>query len=38
VRLEHVEPRSTYYYTVDSESANGVSDGVTSPVKSFTAQ
>jgi len=38
VLLNNLKPRTTYYYTVDSVEANGKSDGVTSPVQSFTTQ
>ena len=36
VRLQGLKPRTTYYYTVTSEESNGKSDGVKSPVKTFT--
>ena len=36
VRIDGLEPRTTYYYTVDSIEANGKSDGVRSPVEHFT--
>lgn len=36
VRLDDLEPRTTYYYTVSSIEANGKSDRVTSPVSNFT--
>ena len=36
VRLEHIEPHTTYYYKVDSMDAQGTSDGVISPVNTFT--
>ena len=36
VRVEGLTPRTTYYYTVDSMGANGVSDGVKSAVEHFT--
>jgi hypothetical protein len=36
VRLDDLEPRTTYYYTVDSMEASGKSDGVRSPVNRFT--
>ena len=36
VRVLSLQPHTRYYYTVDSEEANGTSDGVTSPLKSFT--
>lgn len=35
VRVLDLQPHTTYYYKVDSEQPNGSSDGVTSPVKSF---
>lgn len=36
VRVDGLEPRTTYYYKVDSQQANGTSDGVTSPTNKFT--
>src|SRR5271168_4674410 len=36
VRLDDLEPRTTYYYTVESVEAAGQSDGVRSPVNRFT--
>jgi hypothetical protein len=36
VHLYNLKPRTTYYYTVDSMESNGKSDGVTSPINSFT--
>jgi hypothetical protein len=36
VRVEGLQPKSTYYYTVDSVQASGKSDGVKSPVRKFT--
>src|SRR5260370_12199942 len=36
VRVDGLTPRTTYYYTVDSMGANGVSDGVKSAVEHFT--
>jgi hypothetical protein len=36
VRVEGLQPKSTYYYTVDSMQASGKSDGVKSPVRKFT--
>ena len=36
VRVEGLKPRTTYHYTVDSMGSDGKSDGVTSPVQSFT--
>jgi phosphodiesterase/alkaline phosphatase D-like protein len=36
VRIEGLEPRTTYYYRVTSEESNGKSDGVRSTVKEFT--
>jgi hypothetical protein len=38
VLLYDLKPRTTYYYTVDSVESNGKSDGVTSPVQTFTTQ
>jgi hypothetical protein len=35
VRVLNLQPRTTYYYTVDSMDPNGTSDGVKSPVKQF---
>ena len=36
VRLDNLEPQTTYYYTVDSMEATGKSDGVKSSVNHFT--
>jgi len=36
VRMMGLNPRTTYYYTVDSMQVNGKSDGVKSPVNHFT--
>ena len=36
VRVEGLAPKTTYYYKVDSMQANGASDGVSSPINSFT--
>ena len=36
VRIDGLQPHTTYYYTVDSMEANGTGDGVKSPVKHFT--
>jgi hypothetical protein len=36
VRMDDLAPRTTYYYTIDSEDASGVSDGVKSSTNSFT--
>src|SRR5258708_7625371 len=36
VRIQGLKPATTYYYTVESEEANGTSDAVTSPVNKFT--
>jgi phosphodiesterase/alkaline phosphatase D-like protein len=38
VRMDGLAPKTTYYYTVDSEDAHGVSDGVKSSTKSFTTR
>ena len=35
VGVDGLEPHTTYYYKVDSEQANGTSDGITSPVNKF---
>jgi len=35
VRIEGLEPQTTYYYTVASEESNGKSDGVKSTVNQF---
>jgi phosphodiesterase/alkaline phosphatase D-like protein len=35
VRIEGLQPKTTYYYTVDSMEANGKGDGVASEVKTF---
>jgi hypothetical protein len=36
VRLDNLEPQTTYYYTVDSMEATGQSDGAKSSVNHFT--
>ena len=36
VRIEGLQPGTTYYYKVDSMEANGTGDGVRSTVKHFT--
>ena len=36
VRIDGLQPRTTYYYTVDSMGANGTGDGVKSTIKQFT--
>jgi len=36
VRLDNLEPQTTYYYTVDSMEATGKSDAVKSSVNHFT--
>jgi hypothetical protein len=36
VRMDDLPPKTTYYYTIDSEDSAGVSDGVKSSVNSFT--
>jgi hypothetical protein len=38
VHLYNLKPKTTYYYTVDSMESTGKSDGVSSPVQSFTTQ
>jgi phosphodiesterase/alkaline phosphatase D-like protein len=36
VRMENLKPRTTYYYKVDAEEANGRGDELKSTVKQFT--
>jgi phosphodiesterase/alkaline phosphatase D-like protein len=36
VRVEGLQPRTTYYYKVDSMDARGTSDRVASPISAFT--
>ena len=36
VRVDDLKPKTTYYYKVDSMDEQGTSDGVISPVKTFT--
>src|SRR4030081_1257651 len=38
VRIDDLKPRTTYYYKVDSMSANGTSDGLKCAVKHFTTR
>ena len=38
VRMDGLKPRTTYYYAVDSMDPRGTTDGVNSPVKTFTTQ
>ena len=38
VRVLGLESHTTYYYKIDSENGSGVSDGVTSPLKTFVTQ
>src|ERR1700741_4688948 len=38
VNLYDLPPKTTYYYTVESMDSSGKSDGVTSPIKTFTTQ
>jgi len=38
VRIENLQPGTTYYYKVDSIEASGKGDGVTSKVKTFKTQ
>jgi len=38
VRIEGLQPKTTYYYTVDSTGPDGKSDGVTSAVNTFMTQ
>jgi hypothetical protein len=36
VRMDNLNPRTTYYYTVESMEANGARDGVKSTLRQFT--
>jgi hypothetical protein len=36
VRVDNLNPKSTYYYAVDSMQGNGRIDGVKSPIRHFT--
>src|SRR6201987_2929318 len=38
VRIVDLQPKTTYYYKVDSANPSGPSDGVISPVKKFTTE
>ena len=38
VRVDGLKSKTTYYYKVDSVNADGTSDGVTSPVKTFVTE
>jgi phosphodiesterase/alkaline phosphatase D-like protein len=38
VRIGGLDPHTTYYYTVESVGATGVSDGASSPVRTFQTQ
>jgi hypothetical protein len=38
VNLYNLAPKTTFYYTVKSMDSRGKSDGVTSPIKTFTTQ
>ena len=38
VRIQGLKPKTTYYYTVASEEANGNSDGVISRIAKFTTE
>src|ERR1700758_2942944 len=38
VRVDGLQPRTTYYYTVDSMEGNGTRDGVKSPIRHFTTR
>jgi hypothetical protein len=38
VNLYNLPPKTTFYYTVESQDSSGKSDGVTSPIKTFTTQ
>ena len=38
VRIQDLQPKTTYYYKVDSADGHGTSDGVISTVKTFTTE
>ena len=38
IRIDGLQPKTTYYYTVDSIEANGAGDGVKSSVEHFTTK
>src|SRR5260370_33376104 len=38
VLVEGLAPKTTYYYKIDSMEPDGKSDGVTSPINTFTTQ
>ena len=38
VNLYELPPKTTFYYTVESQDSSGKSDGLTSPVKTFTTR
>jgi hypothetical protein len=38
VNLYELPPKTTYYYKVDSMDSTGRTDGVTSPIKTFTTE
>jgi len=38
VNLYSLPPKTTYYYSVESQDSSGKSDGVTSTIKAFTTQ
>jgi Purple acid Phosphatase, N-terminal domain len=38
VRIVDLQPKTTYYYKVDSADPRGSSDGVISPIKKFTTE
>jgi hypothetical protein len=38
VRIQDLEPGTTYYYNVSSEQATGISDPATSGVNQFTTR
>ena len=38
VNLYDLPPKTTYHYTVESMDSSGKSDGVSSPIKTFTTQ
>jgi hypothetical protein len=38
VNLYNLPPKTTYYYKVDSMDSTGMTDGVASPIKTFTTE
>jgi hypothetical protein len=38
VQVDNLEPGLTYYYSVESTAANGVSEGIDTELRQFTTQ